>query len=477
MGPRNDAIRRVGRLFPTAVLLGTTLIPIPASAFEVEMGPVTVQDTFVSPTWTRVSFIRPFSTTPIVVGLPTTNGSDPMTLRVRNVTTTGFQVVQTEPSANDGLHLQNDTAYLAVEPGNHVLPDGSRIVALNHSTTSFANRLLSTTWDTVSFPTVFPGTPAVVAQIQTMANESSNPPSTSSVPFMDVGIQNVGATNLQVTLERAESTNGTVSFAETIGIVAIENNTDLSFVDALGSNARLQGFLTPDNIRGFSNGCYTNGYPSAFSSTPLTVATTNRRDGNNGGWIRRCSTSSSTIGLTVDEDADTDTERSHTTESAGVVAASVAFHANFDVDLLVSKNVAVQSDPLNGGSNPKAIPNADVRYTIGVENRGSTSPDVDTLVITDDVPADLRLCVSATCQTGGPVVFDASASPVAPGVSLGTIAYSNNGGASFTYTPTPDGDGFDDAVDAVRITMTGIMASIAPAGPPSFELQLIARVD
>jgi len=147
-----------------------------------------------------------------------------MTLRVRNVTTTGFQVVQSEPSANDGSHLQNDTAYLAAEPGSYTLPDGSRMHVLNHNTTSFANRLISTTWDTVFFPSAFNGTPAVVAQIQTMANEANTLPGSSSVPFMDVGIQTVGTTSMQVTLERGESTAGSVTSLERIGIVALEDH-------------------------------------------------------------------------------------------------------------------------------------------------------------------------------------------------------------------------------------------------------------
>ena len=474
----NDLSHTTGRAFAIwCSALFLACLSSNSHAFEVEMGPVTIQDTFVTPTWTSVTFIRPFSTRPVVAVLPTTNGGDPMTLRIRNVTTTGFEVVTTEPTANDGQHLQNDTAYLAIEPGNHVLPDGSRIMVIEHSTTSFATRLISTTWDSLSFPSVFPATPAIVAQIQTIASEDNTPPTTNSNPFMDVGIRNVTTTGLQVTLERAESAAGTVDTAERIGIIAIENNTDLSFVDSLGNNARLQGILTPDNIRGYDNGCYTNSYPSPFSSTPLVVASQNRRDGGDGGWLRRCSQASSNVGLTVDEDIDNDSERGHTTEAAGIIAGSTAFHANFDVDLLVTKNVQTQSDPLNGTTNQKAIPGADMEYTIGVSNRGSTSPDLDTLIITDDVPTDLRLCVTAACLSGGPVIFDDSGSPVSPGVTLGAIEYSNDGGTSFVYTPVPDADGFDDAVDAIRITMNGTMASFDPAGAPSFELRLLARVD
>ena len=144
----NDLSHTTRRAFASwCSALFLACLPGNTQAFEVEMGPVTVQDTFVTPTWTSVTFIRPFSTRPVVAVLPTTNGGDPMTLRVRNVTTTGFEVVSTEPNANDGLHLQNDTAYIAIEPGNHVLPDGSRIMVIEHSTASFATRLISTTWD------------------------------------------------------------------------------------------------------------------------------------------------------------------------------------------------------------------------------------------------------------------------------------------------------------------------------------------
>ncbi len=171
-----------------------------ARAFEMEMGAVTVNDTFTVPGWTTVTFLQPFPGTPLVFALPTTDGGDPSTLRIRNVTPTGFQVVQVEPSANDGPHVAMPTAYLAIEPGDHVLPDGSRILAFEHSTASFANRLLTTTWDSLVFPSPFNAAPAMLGSIQTTNNESGTPPSTSSVQFMDVGLQNVTSGSFQVTL-------------------------------------------------------------------------------------------------------------------------------------------------------------------------------------------------------------------------------------------------------------------------------------
>lgn len=461
------------RLWPLLLLVLSTRV----AAFEMEMGAVTVGDTFTVPTWTTVTFLQAFDTTPLVFALPTTDGGDPSTLRIRNVTTTGFEVVQVEPNANDGPHVAMSTAYLAIEPGDHLLPDGSRVLAFEHSTSSFANRLISTTWDTLSFPSAFSAAPAMLGSIQTMNNESQTPPATSSVPFMDVGLRNVSTLAFQVTLERAESTAGTVSSAERIALLAIDNLANTSFVDAFSTAVQLQSLATAANIQGYSNGCFANSYAAAFSSTPLSVASATTRNGNNGGWLRRCSQAPGNLGLTVDEDIDTDSERSHIGEAAGIVAASTAFHANFDVDLTVTKAVTVLSDPISPPGDQKAIPLGVVGYTISVENNGSISPDSGSVTVTDTVPDDLSLCITAACLSGGPVVIDVSGSPTPPGVSVGLIEYSDDNGASFNYPGSPDGAGFDPDVDAVRITLSGTLASIATSGAPSFDLLLAARVN
>ncbi len=449
----------------------------PAAAFEMEMGAVTLNDTFTVPSWTSVTFLDPFDAPPLVFALPTNDGSDPSTIRIRNVTSTGFELLQVEPSANDGPHVAMPTAYLAIERGDHLLPDGSRLLAFEYSTTSFVNRFLSTTWDTRTFPSTFFATPAVIAGIQTMNNESGTPPSTTSSPFMDVGIRNVTTGSLQVTLERAESTAGTVSSPERIGLLVADSGFSLTFVDRFGNSIDLQSLATPTNIQGWDNGCFVNAYPSAFASPPLAVASANTRNGNNGGWVRRCSISSSTLGLTFDEDIDNDSERNHIGESAGIIAASRGFHANFAVELGVVKDVATISDPINMGTDPKAIPSAIVNFTLSVENVGSLSPDSDSLTVVESVPDELSLCVTSACLAAGPVVLDATGSPVPPGVTIGAIEYSDDGGATWGYSPSPDADGFDGSVDAVRITLSGTLSSMSTSGPPSFDLVFAARVN
>jgi hypothetical protein len=67
--------------------------------------------------------------------------------------------------------------------------------------------------------------------------------------------------------------------------------------------------------------------------------------------------------------------------------------------------------------------------------------------------------------------------PVTIGLSLGVAEYSNDGGTNYAYTPAPDGDGFDIAVNAVHINLDSVLTTIAPAGSPSFELRFAARVN
>jgi len=459
------------------LVLGAGLMPSAALAWQLEMAPMTVNDTLVVPAWTQVSFLAPFETTPLVFVLPTSDGDDPASLRIRNVTTTGFEVAQHESSATDGPHVAMQTAYLAVVPGTHRLPDGTRVTAITHTTASTVSRLLGSTWDTVPLPGGFTGTPAVLATVQSVRNETRNPPVTTSAPFLVAGIRNVGAASLQASLDRAETTDGNVGVAEDIAMLAIDANVSSTFVDRFNNDVTLVSVRSGNNIRGRDNGCFTAGYGAAFASTPIAVASMNTRNGNNGGWFRRCSESAAALGLHVEEDQDNDTERNHINERAGIVAASRAFHVNFAVDVAVAKSVQSLSDPLGGTGNPRSIPSAIMEYTIEVENRGSASPDNDTLIVTDTIPPELALCVTSACYTGGPIVLDTSGSPVTPGVSLLSVEYSNNGGASFDYVPAADAAGFDGNVDAVRITLGGTFAGVATGGSPSFVLRLATRIE
>jgi hypothetical protein len=143
--------------------------------------------------------------------------------------------------------------------------------------------------------------------------------------------------------------------------------------------------------------------------------------------------------------------------------------------LTILKTSTVLSDPVNNTTNPKRIPQAVVRYDITTTNSGPGVVDANTLVITDPIPADAAMYVLAA---GNPVVF-VNGSPVS-GLTFNyaaNVSYSSTGVAGpFTYSPSPDADGFDPLVRAVRIAPGGTM-NAAGGGNPSFTLQFRVRIN
>jgi len=91
-------------------------------------------------------------------------------------------------------------------------------------------------------------------------------------------------------------------------------------------------------------------------------------------------------------------------------AANDGAHSSTDAYVIVTatlqatKSQMVVTDPINGGTNPKAIPEATVRYTIAVTNNGSV--DAENVSIVDMIPTDTSY-VAGTLTLGGSGLTDA----------------------------------------------------------------------
>lgn len=137
-----------------------------------------------------------------------------------------------------------------------------------------------------------------------------------------------------------------------------------------------------------------------------------------------------------------------------------------DVDLTVSKISSIIADPVNGSTNPKAIPGATVEYTITVTNTGVDAIFEDTLGVLDNGPADAKLCLLS--RTGGPIIFSETGSNTSLTYSFVSLAsltddleLSNDDGATFSYTPVDDGTGCDAGITDFRIRPGGTLAGNA----------------
>ncbi len=310
----------------------------PGGPLTMELDEITLNDTNVTPTFTSVTFQQTYTATPMVFILPSNEGTDPASIRIRNVSTTGFEVSQVEPDNLDGAHAAMTVHYMAIEPGagsspwQFTLPDGRALEMGIHTTQTVQHGsgvAGATAWDTINFGSVFTA-PAVLVGIQGMVNESANPPVTTSVPWMTVAMRNISISSVQLALERAEVASGTISSDETIAYVAIDGDIQGSFASG-AANILYESITSADNIRGWDNvNCAGNvgqavNFVNAYSTIPLVIANQSRRDGGDGGWLRRCSLTTSQIGLAIDEDQFSNSERGHTTETASLLVFSEAF--------------------------------------------------------------------------------------------------------------------------------------------------------
>jgi len=463
------------------IILGMCVFaPRTAQALRLETGRVTTSDTFSTSAFTPVTFQHSFDSVPVVISLATTAGSDPSALRIRNVTTSGFDVIAVEPPGNDGPHVAMEIDYVAMEPGIIVLPGGETIIAGRQSVTAIqAHSSVGVTrsWATLPLGAELSSTANVIASLQTTNSESGNVPGAPSEPFLTVALRNTTSSSVQIALERSEVAAGTV-VAEDVGWIAFPNGTAGDFITESGDVINWESRRTSDTIVGFDDQCTLHTFASSTFSNARLIATKITRFGNNGGWLRRCNQTSTQIGLLVDEDIANDPERNHVGEVASILAFSDSFHIDFESLVTASKQVEILEDPVTGDTAPFALPGARIRYTITAESRGNISVDTDTVIIVDAISDDLALIVDDIAGTGsGPIQFTNGTLDSQLTYSYGGFAdttddvdFSNDGGNTFSYVPDPDPDGTDSAITHIRVTPKGAFDAASAAGAPSFEI-------
>jgi uncharacterized repeat protein (TIGR01451 family)/fimbrial isopeptide formation D2 family protein len=144
--------------------------------------------------------------------------------------------------------------------------------------------------------------------------------------------------------------------------------------------------------------------------------------------------------------------------------------ANFPL-LSFLKISSITWDPVNGVTNPVAIPGANVEYTLRVTNAGTGV--AEDIVFTDPIPANTKLLV-----TGTPVVFT-DGSPTSGYVQADvSVTYSSTADcADYSYDPVPTADvnGFNTDVCNMRITMNG--AKTLPGSNAAFDLTFTVRIE
>lgn len=108
--------------------------------------------------------------------------------------------------------------------------------------------------------------------------------------------------------------------------------------------------------------------------------------------------------------------------------------------ITVSKTSQVLSDPVNGASNPKAIPGAVVEYTVTVTNAVTASAIATNVEVTDSLATEIA---------AGTVVFSTDSYGIGQGIEV--TAPNLYGGAATALTNNTDGDEGEFATNVVTV--------------------------
>jgi len=310
----------------------------PTTPLEFEGAEITLNTTTQKPHWTHIDFQKAFSSVPIVFVLPESRGSHPATVRLKDITTTGFDAVFSEPQGEDGPHLSQNINYLAVNEGIHDI-NNTRIqvgkVGTQKVQQANQGNLIKNEWENigVTFNTC---NLSVVAQIQSLVNETGLGSETDnkiirSKPFLTTAISSDDG--VQLALERSETDEGTITDDETIGYMIALPNTQDSVVDDNNNKVLFETIKTANKFVGWDDSCQKVNFVNSYSDTPLVAANKNSKNEKDGGWFRRCTLNKNKIGLKIDEDRDNqtkygaknppqDSERNHIAEVGSIFVFS-----------------------------------------------------------------------------------------------------------------------------------------------------------
>ena len=429
-------------------------------AFQAEAGSLSITGTTAgSVGFTSVSFATAFDAMPRVFTVPVNEEDEPVALRLKNISTNGFEIAQVQPTRETGGAESMTVDYIAAIDGLHFLNDSTplEVGSIATTATQFSAPVTGTqAWDTINFNHDFGvgNDPVVLLEIQTVANEPALDPSSVSVPWLGTTSQAVTPTSIDVALERAESAAGSVSAAEEIAYLAVQPNTTGSF--QVGFNSIDFESQRVNAIEGTDNGCFSRNFLGSYSAAPIAVASQYLRNGANGGWVKRCAISNAAIGLQIDEDRSNDAERGHIAEEAHIFALSEVFAGDFpEPELMILKNA-------NGATTANS--GATVIYNLTVSNAGANG--AFNVILNDDMPGFSGLVLDAY-GAGMPFSF----APGASTLTLGTPVYSQDNGLD-GFAHTVAATGVDNTITDWRIPLTGTM----PSGT-SFTLQYQIEID
>ncbi|MGB0892869.1 MAG: DUF6701 domain-containing protein [Parashewanella sp.] len=290
----------------------------------------------------------PAGVTPLIFITPTIssnnpeNNDGPASIFITNVTNQGFTWIQREPPTSRNRNyirsqIMQNVHWLAITEGEHTLTSDVQLAAFSVQTRRATNlNIFDSSWEQVANDVNLYD----VAMTQTQTDNNNGRCWVTSVGRP---LNNNDKSALQLQLDttrvydlirRCKPSNAFRAATETIAYLALKRssgevnyNADkmLRFQIGEGQTLNNQG----NNTRSLSDQCQ--------STTPLTevnfgdnlrlIAKKSTRNGSDGGWLRRCNLTSTSVSAVVDEDTYRG-DRVHVSETFGYAAFELVDKAN-----------------------------------------------------------------------------------------------------------------------------------------------------
>ncbi|CAH7053565.1 MSHA biogenesis protein MshQ [Vibrio chagasii] len=364
----------------------------------------------------NLDFSNTYAAPPLVFVMATVNSSRsnfnlntteyPSDLRVMSVSTSGASIKQLLPpttkacvrmkpggkcgNPNNPLHKavtyvdapMENIDYLVIEPGVLEFDNGAKIVAgeVSYNKTysnagGWGNNNKTVRFSDFGLNQSFNSSPGVLVQIQTVQNSTNDSPL-----WLTPIALNPSRSAFSLVLDRSEVSRNSYSITpEKVGFVA---GLGQGFVNGrkfwLGQGSTKQTTTLNDNIiKPITEGCklVSPFSVSGFTSTPTLLASKRTRNGNNGGWLRRCSVSKTGVSLINEEDMTKDPERGHVVEPFSYFlfdkpplseicelfpSPAQTWTSNNQASLTIENNANISGAPISGGKRYIGFAQSDV---------------------------------------------------------------------------------------------------------------------
>lgn len=252
--------------------------------------------------WETIELDQSYSNPVVIASDPTYNGSDPATVRIKNVENNSFELRLQEPKSEDGKHpFEEDVSYVVIEEGDWKLADDTRLSVGNYN----SGKLTSQGFETVDL-TGFDNKPTVLSQVQTY----------NGGDWVTTRTKNQTASDFKLAMQEEEARNGGGHYEENIGWLAIEQST----VNDADGDIVLQGGTTGAKFDETEDSFSFDDDDGGFSNEPALIAKLGSYNGWDSANVRLTEITESSFGALVREDTSLDSEVWHTNEQISYLA-------------------------------------------------------------------------------------------------------------------------------------------------------------